>query len=345
MQFQYCQNMKRFISLLCLSFLSLLLCVSCIHNQDKSIKKGSSGKTQELLLVADKSTYQGSTKALIDSLFCSPQPGLPQGTPRFDLVNIPVSSFKNSEMFRVHRNVLMCDINPGNPNKVYKHIDEWAAPQVVFDFAVKDSASLNELLVKYAPTILAEMQKAEHRRVIKAFRGMKGVEVVNQVKKQFGFSLMVSNEFELANPSNPSDNFAWIRKETKDFGIGVLVQVSPYLSQKQLDSSAVLDAIDTLMHRHVQGSADSSYMGLERKNLDIFCAPVDFEGSSFCMETRGCWRTFGDFMGGPMVAYTLLSPDKKQVVTLVGYVYCPRNTPPKRDLLMQVESICHSIEW
>lgn len=295
--------------------------------------------------MADKSTYSGDTKQLIDSLFCSPQPGLPQGAPCFDLVNIPLSSFKNTEMFHVHRNVLMCDINPDNPNKVYMHIDEWAAPQVVFDFAAKDRASLHELLLKYAPTIMDEMHKAEHRRIIKAFRGMKGVEVVNKVKQQFGFSLMVSNEFEMATPNNPSEDFAWIRKETKDFGIGVLVQVSPYTSQNQFEEVAVLDFIDTIMHRHVQGPSDSSYMGLERKNLDIFCQQVEFQGSSYCIETRGCWRTFGDFMGGPMVAYTLLSPDKKQVVTLVGYVYCPRNTPPKRDLLMQVEGICHSIDW
>jgi hypothetical protein len=51
-------------------------------------------------------------------------------------------------------------------------------------------------------------------------------------------------------------------------------------------------------------------------------------------------------MGGPYVSYTLLSPDKKNVIMLMGYVYCPRNKPwTKRDLLMQVESICWSIDF
>lgn len=43
------------------------------------------------------------------------------------------------------------------------------------------------------------------------------------------------------------------------------------------------------------------------------------------------------------MTYTLLSPDKTQLVELTGFVYCPRFD--KRDYLMQVESICNSIKW
>ncbi len=319
-----------------------VMVAACGGNEKKELeKKGSSGKTLEILLVADHEVYNGDVKDLIDSLFRGPQPGFMNNEPKFDVVNIPVSSFNNSEMFRVHRNVLKLDINPENPNKVYMHRDAWAAPQIVFDFAVKDRASLDTLLIKYYDRILQEVYRAEHARIIKAYNGQSGYELRDAIRKQFGFDLAFSNEFRMANVAHPSEDFAWVRKEAKDFSIGVLVKVMPYTQQGQFEEKFILDQLDTMM-RQVGGPADSSYMGTERR-MNFVTRPADMQQSSFSVETRGCWRLFGDFMGGPFVNYTLLSPDKKQVIMLCAYTYCPRFD--KRDYLMQVESVCHSIAF
>lgn len=321
--------------------------VACGHKTTTSTKRGSSGKTLEVLLVADKETYSGDTKNLIDSLFRRPQAGMPQIEPIFDLVNIPVSSFRNTEMFQVHRNVIICDINPENPNKVYFHTDQHAEPQVVFDFAVTDRNKLEELLKKYEKRIIEDIYATEHRRMYNVFKAIEGVEIREAIKKQFGFSMIFSNEFEIAKPNNPEPDFMWIRKETKDFGIGVLIHVAPYNSQKQFEESVILNNLDTLMRHHVPCSAPESYMGTERR-LDFTTQPVKFENNSYCIETRGCWRAFGDFMGGPFVTYTLASPDNNQIVTLTGYVYYPSGrikNLSKRDLLMQVEGICHTLKF
>lgn len=329
---------------------ALMVCACSPKPNDEVEKKGSSGKTLELLVVADKSVYHGDIEALVDSLFESPQVGLPQPEKKFNVINIPTSSYQNSEMFRNHRNILIFDINSENQNKVYKHIDEYAAPQVVFDFAAQNAAGLREMLLKYEQNVLTEIYQAEHRRVIKAFKGMHNYKLTGMIQKKFGFGLMFSNEFGLAKEDI---DFAWIRKEAKDFGIGVLVDVYPYESDKAFVDQNILDRIDTVMKRHVPASADNSYTGLERRKdshgnylQPIVHKVVDFPNSQYCVETRGCWRSFGDFMGGPMVNYTLLSPDNKNIISLTGYVYCPRNKPwTKRDLLMQVESICWSINW
>ena len=328
-----------------------LVCASCNHKPAGEIqKKGSSGKTLEMLVVADQDVYNGDTKALVDSIFGSLQPCLPWPESRFDIVNIPMSSYQNTEMFKVHRNVILLDVNSGNPDKVYKHVDEYAAPQVIFDFAAKSRESLCDMLRQHRDLMLDEMYKAEHRRVIKAFRGIEGPEVNKQVKDKFGFGLMFSNEFAWAKEA---DDFAWVRKEAKDFGIGLLIDVLPYENQNMFDETKILDHIDTIMKRHVPASAPDSYTGIERRKTEsgeylaeILSRNVDFHGSEYAVETRGCWRSFGDHMGGPFVAYTILSPDKKKVVTLMGYVYCPRNKPwTKRDLLMQMEGVCWSLEW
>lgn len=340
-------------SLIFVMLAAALLLVSCKHSGNDTLtdqKKGSSGKTLELLVVADPDVYTGETKALIDSIFGRPQKGLYETENMFDIVNIPVSSYTNTEMFRNHRNILLCDVNVGNPNKVYMHIDEYAAPQVVFDFAVKDQGTLCERLRKYQQNIIDELYKAEHRRVIKAFRGMNNFELNERIAKKFGFRLTFSNEFALAKEDQ---NFAWIRKEAKYFGIGLLIDVVPYTDRKIFEEEHLLNRIDTIMHRHVPASQEGSYMGLERRRdaegyylAPIYLRTVDFPNSEYCVEARGNWRTFGDFMGGPFVSYAILSPDQKNVIILTGYVYCPRNKPwTKRDLLMQMESVCYSLEF
>lgn len=307
-------------------------------------KKGSSGKTLEMLLVADRNVYCGDTKTLVDSLFRRPQVGLPQEQPIFDVVNIPVSSFRNTEMFRVHRNVVLCDINPDNPNKVYMYVDKWAAPQIVFEFATKDVDTLQALLRKYEPKILQEIYNTEHRRMYNVFKADENIVVRDAMLKQLGVSMTFSDEFEMAKPNNPADDFMWVRKETKDFGIGVFVHVVPYTDRQMFSQNSILDSLDASMALHVPCSAPDSYMGTERR-LDFYTTQVDFKAASYCLETRGCWRAFGDFMGGPFVNYTFLSPDGKQLVYLTGYVYYPSGrlkNVTKRDLLMQVEGICHS---
>lgn len=341
--------MKKIV-LLFVAVCMLAACNNSINENDESQKRGSSGKTLELLVVADQDVYRGETKELIDSLFGRPQDCLPVPESMFSVVNIPMSSYKNTEMFRTHRNVVLLDVNPENSGKVYMHIDEYAAPQVVFDFAMKDRQSLHENLRKYEQVMLRELYKAEHRRMFKIFKGMQAYEINQQIKDKFGFALMFPNEYHIAKMA---DDFAWVRKEAKDFGIGVLVDVFPYESREAFDEQHILDRLDTIMKRQVPASAPDSYMGIERRRdeqgnylLEIKSRNVDFDSSSYCVETRGCWRTYGDFMGGPFVTYTVLDPSEKKVVMLTGYVYCPRNKPStKRDLLMQVESICRTMKF
>lgn len=335
-------KIKLLFYLLSLSILS----VSCADRTEKATgssadeyanKRGSSGKTLEVLLVANESVYSGDTKRVVDSIFRSPQEALPQMEPRFDLVNIPMSSFQNTEMFVAHRNVIMLDINPENPDKVYLKKDAYSAPQVVFDFAVSDRDKLDSLLRHYADRIHNEIYNAEYRRIKKVFDGMKNVELINAVSEQFGFKLSIPEEYEMAAQDV---DYAWVRKEAKDFGLGVLIHQKPYTDMNQLEMSACVAMVDSVMKR-VPGPADGSYMGTESR-LDIVSRKVDFNATSYCVETRGCWRLFGDFMGGPFVAYTFLSPNNKKVIQLVAYVYSPRFE--KRDYLMQVDGMCRSYQ-
>ncbi len=328
--------MKKFIIIIA----AAVLFVACGGRQNEALKKkSSSGKTLEVLLVANKGQYYGMTRDLIDSIFRQPQDCLPQPEPRFDVVNIPVSSLHNAQMFRMHRNIILCELKADNPDKVYIERDKWASPQVVVGIEAKSEASLRDLLRKYEHRIVEAIYEAEHQRIINAFYNIRNVELMNRIKEKFGFELTVSEDFMWASED---DGFAWIRKETKDFSLGVLVNVTPYRNEDQFTPEKIYNRLDTIMRRHVPGPAEGSYMCTERR-VEPVTRKVDYEGSDYCIETHGLWRLQGDFMGGPYVNYSMLSADGKNIIDLVGFVYCPRFN--KRDYLMQVEGICNSLKW
>lgn len=321
---------------------AVTLLAACNSRQNEALtQKSSSGKTLEVLMAADRGHFTGATRELIDSIFRQPQGCLPQPEPVFDVVNIPVSSLHNTQMFQMHRNILLFEVKEGNPDKVYIDRDRWATPQVVVHVAASSEASLRDLLRRYEANIFRAIYDAEHQRMIRAFYNIRNVKLMNRLAEKFGFELAVSEDFMLAEED---DGFAWIRKETKDISLGILVNVTPYRNQDQLTTEKIYNRLDTLMRRHVPGPSEGSYMGTERR-VEMESMNVDYKGSSYCIQTHGLWRLFGneDRMGGPFVSYSMLSPDGKDIIDLVGFVYAPRFE--KRDYLMQVEGICNSLKW
>lgn len=324
------------------AFFAVLLFAACNSRQNEAIlKKSSSGKTLEVLMAADKGHFTNVTRELIDSVFLQPQRCLPQPEPRFDLVNVPVSSLRNTHMFQMHRNIIILEVKEGNPDKVYIDCDKWATPQVVVDIAASNEASLRDLLRKYEPNILKAIYNAEHKRMIRAFYNIRNVGLMNRVKEKFGFELTFSEDFMWASED---DGFAWIRKETKDISLGVLINITPYRSQDMMTPEKIHNRIDTIMRRHIPSPSEDGYMGTERR-VDFETRRVDYEGTDYCIETRGLWRLIEttDRMGGPFVCYSMLSPDGKDIIEVIGFVYAPRFD--KRDYLMQVEGICNSLKW
>ena len=325
-----------------LFFAAALLMVACNNRQNDAIlKKSSSGKTLEVLVAADKGRLSKTTRDVIDSVLRQPQGCLPQPEARFDVVSVPVSSLRNTHMFQMHRNIIILEVKDGNPDKVYIDRDKWAEPQVVVDIAASSEESLRDLLCKYEPNIVQAIYDAEHKRMQKAFYNVRNVDLMNRVKEKFGFELTFSEDFMWASED---DGFAWIRKETKDISLGVLINTSPYRSQGQFLPEKIYNRLDTIMRRHVPSPGEDGYMGTERR-VEMESMQVDYEGSQYCIQTHGLWRLVAttDRMGGPFVCYSLLSPDGKQVVDLIGFVYAPRFN--KRDYLMQVEGICASLKW
>lgn len=308
-------------------------------------KPGSSGKTLELMLVAKNSVCTGTTEAVLDSLFKTPQVALNQPEPRFDVVKITPSNFDGNTMFQAHRNILILEVDPLGINKIYLENDKWSTPQVVIRITANGKEALDSMLLVQGDRLLSEYYKQEYRRMDKIFSQTPGIKIINKIKEKYGFSLSIPEEFALAKMKNESD-FTWVLKQTKDFDLHLYIYKREAKDASVFEEAVILNHLDTILKRYVPGPSEGSYPGVERR--DFFYTRDVMLGDVKAVETRGLWRTYNDFMGGPFVCYTFASPDNKQVYTLMGCVYSPsqRNKMSmKRDLLMQLDGICHSLKF
>lgn len=336
--------MKKIFLSVAIAVSVIAMFVSCGHTP-LSGKPGSSGKTLELMVVAPESVYKGLVRHALDSLFQTPQDGLNQVESRFDMVNISPSSFDGNTMFQSHRNILILEVDPQNINKIYMNKDVWSTPQVVIRMTSPDARSLDSMLMAYRGRILKEYYAQEYRRMEKIFSKTPGVKIINKIKEKYGFSLAIPEEFALAKMRTESD-FTWVLKQTKDFDLHLYIYSYPYVDKRCFEEAVVLDTLDAILQRYVPGPSEGSYPGVERR--DFFYTTDVLLGDVNAVETRGLWRTYNDFMGGPFVNYTFLSPDGSKVFILMGAVYSPsqRNKMSmKRDLLMQLEGICRSMKF
>ncbi|MBR4804812.1 MAG: DUF4837 family protein [Bacteroidales bacterium] len=315
-----------------------MLMPSCFKSTGANQKKGSSGKALEILLVANKNVYNGFVKDSILAILHQPQECLNQPEQSFDVVNIPVSSLQNTEMFKAHRNIIIIKIADSNKNTVSMAKDRWAQPQVIFEFKINSRDSVAPYLRRYMPKIKKEVYDCEHARIYRAYRGVENASLMQKLRDNFGFDITVSNEYYLCNMKS---DFAWLRKESRDFSIGVIIRTKPYTKTADFDHAVIMDQLDSTM-KLIPGPVDSSYMCTERL-VDALSNRVEFN-DSYCVETRGLWRVTGKgFLSGPFVNYTLLAPDGENIVMITGYVQAPGKN--KRDYLMQAESICYTLHF
>ncbi len=331
--------MKKKLHFLFLLPLVIPFFISCTMDNPTG-QRGSSGKTLELLVAADKDVFRGEIEEEVDSIFSQPINGLNQRESVMDVVYIPQSSLNNTEMFRVHRNILIIDKKPENDNKVYIHRNHWSYPQIVFEFAVTDNKHFLEMLPKYYPQMMELIYQTERIRLNKSFKSMENTSITKQLKENFGFWVTVTSEFKMATLNK---EFAWMRKETKYSSQGIIVYTMPYRDSSIFQQENILALRDKITKQYIPGPADGSYMTSE-KRADFFTKKVSLNGYE-AMETRGLWRLIGDFMGGPFVNYVLLDKKNSRIIMIDGYVYSPHPRKPKRDLLMQLESVAYSLTF
>ena len=323
---------KRFI--LALTLVSTLL-AGC-KNSGEKILPAISGKAGEVAVVCSKVQWEGEPGSTLRALLSDEVPFLPQVEPMYDLFNVPQQAF--GKLFRVHRNIIIIDVDEKyKESNLASYADVWATPQLVINISAASAEKAAELISQRGQKILSILETTERNRVLGNIKAFENVELRTTVQEMFGGSPRFPNGYTV---KKKADDFIWISYEPTYSIQSVLIWKYPYVDETSLSAESLAAKRNEITKEHIPCTMEGSYMIL---NPDIFpgCKTIDI-GKRNVTELRGLWEAHNDFMGGPFLSHSFLSPDGSEVITLDAFVYAPRYD--KRNYLRQVEAILYSYE-
>ncbi|HSW67831.1 MAG TPA: DUF4837 family protein [Bacteroidales bacterium] len=309
-----------------------LIFYSCSNER---VIPNSSGKSSEMLVVANPSIWNGITGEAIRSYFGRNMDGLPQPEPKYSLTNIAESAF--STIFRSHRNLLIISINPDFTTPfVETRKDFWAQPQRVVKINASSDTASYRIFKENKEAFLKLFDQVERERIQMAFASAPDVALQNLIAKEIGLSMSLPQGYFVAKNI---PGFIWLRRETLEISQGFLIYVEKYVDTAMFNPNYILSRRDIITQRYIPGTFAGTFMTTARSFIPPVSRQTQLNGR-FAVETRGLWEVEGDFMGGPFINYTFVDETTNRIVTLDGYVYAPRDR--KRDLIRQLEAIIHT---
>ncbi len=325
---------------LIIALITILFFIQSCETEYKKRKPSATGRANEMLVVIDKTHWEGKVGDIIKNAFASPQPMLPQPEAMFDLRPIEENNF--SSLFETHRSILMVNIDPSLEKSIMKtKRDIWSYPQRVIKIDAPNHSLLELALEKNKQRLIDLYHETERKRLINAYRSMPNEEVKNTLRERFNISFALPKGYFIAKEEN---NFIWLRRTgtKEDLEMGLLLTILPYTSpEKDFDFDVIWKRRDSITKTHIPGEIPNSYMGTY-EDLDPIYREINFN-DKYAVELRGLWRMYGDFMGGPFINYTLVDEKTNRLINIDGFVWAPDFD--KRDYLQQLEALAYSLEF
>jgi len=321
-------------------FIALLIFTTIFTGCDRKTGNdpNSTGKGSEILVVCDKVLWDGSVGNEIRQALTKEMEGLPESEPEYTLINVPFASF--SRFLQTHRNVLIVEINPSNgKGGIESQKNTWSRPQRVIKVLAGSDTAFMRVFTQYKPAIRELFNQNERARFAAQNALSRNLKAEEALLKELGIRMVISSDFYLAKKKS---DFFWLRKETNEMSLGLLVYTYPYTDTSQLSASGILLKRNEITSANIPGPSDGSYMVVADEVIKPVSSKVNFRGS-YAVETRGLWETHGDFMGGPFINYTVIDTLNNRILGFDGYVYYPNKG--KRNYIRQLESLIWDAEW
>ena len=316
----------------------VLSLVSCGNSSSKKLLPSVSGKAGEILVVMDKTPWEGEPGNAVRELLACDCPYLATREPLYSLVNVVPSNFVN--LFQVHRNLVIYEIDPQVQKEGVQYLsDIWASPQCVIKVSATTDERAVEITKENGEVISEAIEQAERNRVIANTRLYEEATIFPQVAEVIGGSPHFPSGYKLKKKTT---DFVWVGDEKTYVYQDIFVYKYP---AKGDETDFALETIianrNRILQQNVPGMLDNTYM-----TTGEFIPPtlrfVKYKSFNFA-QVRGYWEVYNDFMGGPFVSHSFYSPDGKEIVVAEAFVYAPRYD--KRQYLRQVESLLYSFEW
>ena len=316
----------------------VLTLVSCGNKSTKKLLPSVSGKAGEILVVMDKTPWEGEPGNAVRELLACDCPYLATREPLYSLVNVVPSNFVN--LFQVHRNLVIYEIDPQVQKEGVQYLsDIWASPQCVIKVSATTDERAVEITKENGEVISEAIEQAERNRVIANTRLYEESSIFPQVAEVIGGSPHFPSGYKLKKKTT---DFVWVADEKTYVYQDIFVYKYPAKGDgSDFELETIIANRNRVLQQNVPGMLDNTYM-----TTGEFIPPtlrfVKYKSFNFA-QVRGYWEVYNDFMGGPFVSHSFYSPDGKEIVVAEAFVYAPRYD--KRQYLRQVESLLYSFEW
>ena len=330
--FKYFLAAAAFVAL----FFSAVSCGS--GSSRKALLPNVSGRAGEVVVVIEKSDWESALGNSIRELLASDCPWLIPSEPLYSLANVTPAGF--GDMFKVHRNIVLCQVDPQIQKAgVEIHSDVWASPQVVVKISAYTTDEACQLVDENKDIITSAIEQAERDRVVNNCIIYEEKEIAQKVETVFGGSPHFPVGYKLRKMTA---DFAWIAYEKQYSNQTILMYKYPARGDSSdFTEESIIAHRDSVMKMNVPGMFDGTYMTTSQYVIpDV--QYMKYKGRSFA-QTRGYWEVYNDYMGGPFVSHSFYSQDGKDIIVTEAFVYAPKYD--KRQLLRQVESILYSFSW
>ncbi len=324
---------------LLLFVLLVSLTISCTRESYTDSKPGSHGRISEVLVVMDQTFWKGSLGDTVRAIFAQYYPYLNQAEPWFSIIHRTPGEFDNT--YSIFRNILYFVHEPElSGGTIHQEADFWAIPQTVIQIEGPDYDALHGLFVRNQDAILQAFDRSEVRRLRRVMNSINRHATSDRITERLDLSISVPTGYYLAVED---DNFVWARKviRARTQEQAYWITTIPYTDTSQFQPQRVMALRDSVTRARIPVQDESSYMGTEYR-FGYQTRIIDVNGA-YALETRGFWRTFGNFsMGGPFLNFLIHDEKRDRLIMIDTYVFRPNEN--KRDLVRQLEGIVHTLK-
>ena len=360
-------SIKKWIPFL---FVLLWLCSCNGKSENKTNLKGegkargtrhlpdATGEHGELVIVMDKSRWEGELGIALRAVFHADVPGLTRQEPFF--TTRVIGPFQFNKIFRMAKNlVYVTSFESSSPadrwlqntfsdeakNKLMAKPDrfmdtgedQYAKGQKILRLFGKDEASLKANLLKNKQIIRNFFNIAERQRLAKEIRMSAATRMMaKRLRDKFGYTIKIPANFEMASMR---DDFVWARYlPAVGASKNLFVYFKEYESQEEFSHENVIKLRNEIGRRYIFGDPENpeSYMTTEMKYVPIAQRNINLAGR-YTVETKGAWKTNNLSVGGSFVSYTFLDEKTNRLYYIEGFVIHPNEE--HREVIRELESL------
>lgn len=315
---------------------ALLTITSCEEESNGGpILPANTGRHSEILVVADSAIWQTQSGQSLKGIYQKLYPLLLKSEPFFNLIVFEEKDF--SSIIKTHKNILILT-ESDSVNEIKTYENRWAKDQQLLYISLKDDAIINEQIQNTKESLFDYFYKADLERIANKNVDHKLGGLHYEMQKTKGIEFIIPQDFFIVKDTA---DFVWVRREKPHLTESITFFEEDYTDENQFGLDHILDVRDSIYKIQVEGNLENSYMTTERR----FAPEIDTIdiNNEFAIRTRGWWKIQNDFMGGYFVRYTIPDLDRRKLIHVEAFLYCPKYN--KMFYLRELEAILNSFAF